>query len=59
MFEYQELERLAMMANPDTGDCFTYLKPDGLDLTMLNSKSFRLINRIKEYMEAKQITLYS
>jgi hypothetical protein len=59
MFEYQELERLAMIAHSDTGDCFSYLKADGLDLTYLNSKSFRLINRIKEYMEVNQITLYS
>jgi len=59
MFEYQELERLAMIADPDTGDCFSYLKGEGLDLTQLNSKSFRLINRIKEYMEANNFTLYS
>ena len=59
MFEYQELERLTKIADPDSGDCFSYLNGDGLDLTLLNSKSFRLINRIKEYMEANQITLYS
>ncbi len=33
MFEYQELERLAMIADVDTGDCFSYLKGEGLDLT--------------------------
>ena len=33
MFEYQELERLTMIAHSESGECFTYLKGDGLDLT--------------------------
>ena len=60
MFEYQELERLTMVAHQDPGDRFAYLTGDGnLDLTELNSKSFRLINRIKDYMAANNMTLYS
>jgi|LauGreDrversion4_2_1035121.scaffolds.fasta_scaffold1066870_1 hypothetical protein len=49
-----------MIAHQDPGDRFAYLTGDGnLDLTELNSKSFRLINRIKDYMAANNMTLYS
>jgi len=59
MFDYKEMEKLTMIAHLDAGDRFSYLTYDGIDLNLLNSKSFRVINRIREYMDANQITLYS
>jgi hypothetical protein len=64
MFDYQEIEKLTKLALPDPGECFSYLTPaclagTDLDLTLLNSKSFRIINRLKEYMMTNNMTLYS
>ena len=51
LFEYHELERLTKVALDDPQDAFSYIKPaDGIDLSDLDSKSFRLINRISDYM---------
>lgn len=59
VFDYREIERLTMIAHLDTSNLFLYLSVDGVDLTLLDSKSFRVINRIREYMETNKITLYS
>ena len=63
MFDYTELERLTRLAFEDPGDCFAYLTPSSLggdlDLTQLNSKSIRVINRIRNYMDTNRLTLYS
>ena len=63
MFDYSELERLTRVAIEDPGDCFAYLSPPSLgadlDLTQLSPKSFRVINRIRNYMDTNKMTLYS
>lgn len=55
MFEYDEVERLSSIALVDPGEVYNYLCPLTEDLTLsdLNSKSFRLINRIRRYMTIK------
>jgi hypothetical protein len=62
MFEYPEIERLTKIAHEDPGMCFSYLDTSeaGIDdLTQLNSKSFRVINRIRDFMDSNGYTLYS
>lgn len=62
MFEYSEIERLTRIAHAEAGDCFEYLDTSHVgieDITQLNSKSFRVINRIRDFMDKNSFTLYS
>ena len=69
MFDFSELERLTRMAGTsgeEAKECFWYLTPPAggtvgefLDIIKLNSKSFRVINRMRIFMETQNITLYS
>ncbi len=45
-----------MIAMDDSGDCFSYLTAAGLDLSEIDSKSYRVINRIFYYMKNHNIT---
>jgi len=45
-----------MIAMDDSGDCFSYLNAAGLDLSEIDSKSYRVINRIFYYMKNHNIT---
>jgi len=59
IFEYREIERLTRAAQDDSCSCFSYMKIGKHDLTQLDSKSFRVINRIDQYMIDKEIETYS
>lgn len=63
MIEYRELELLTSIALEEPGDCFKCSKgvtlSGGRELNELDSKSFRVINRINAYMQDKNISRYT
>ena len=59
LIEYKELETLTSIALDEPCDTFDYLRPNGTDLTELDSKAFRVINRLERFMTERNITKYT